>query len=127
MYAADRSVITTLGEANQLQQQVGSSHLGVVVDVFHVWWDPFLYREIEHAGDTILGFHVSDWSVPLPDIFKGRSMMGEGVIDIPRIRGAVEKQGYNGPIEVEIINQAIWDQPGEQTLKQMKDAYHIHV
>lgn len=127
MYAADRSVITTLGEANQLQQQVGSSHLGVVVDVFHVWWDPFLYEEIERAGETIVGFHVSDWSVPLPDIFKGRSMMGEGVIDIPRIRGAVEKQGYPGPIEVEIINQAIWDQPGEQTLKQMKDAYHIHV
>ncbi|UOQ44113.1 sugar phosphate isomerase/epimerase [Halobacillus salinarum] len=127
MYAADRSVITTLGEANAMQQSLGSSSVGVIVDVFHVWWDPFLYEEIKRAGGTILGFHVSDWKVPLPDIFKGRSMMGDGVIDIPGIRKAVEDNGYTGPIEVEIINQEIWDQPGDETLKVMKKRFVEHV
>ncbi|WP_431801506.1 sugar phosphate isomerase/epimerase family protein [Halobacillus andaensis] len=127
MYAADRSVITTLGEANVMQRSLGSSQVGVIVDVFHVWWDPFLYEEIERANGSILGFHVSDWNVPLPDIFKGRSMMGEGVIDIPRIRQAVEENGYHGPIEVEIINQDIWDMPGDETLQWVKKSFVEHV
>lgn len=123
MFAADRSVITTLGEANTLQRSLGSSQVGVVIDAFHVWWDPFLYEEIEKAKGTILGYHVSDWKVPLPDLFKGRSMMGDGVIDLPRIRSAVEKNGYDGPIEVEIINQAIWDMPGDESLELIKQRF----
>ncbi|GAK14057.1 sugar phosphate isomerase/epimerase [Geomicrobium sp. JCM 19039] len=123
MYAADRSVITTLGEANALKQSIGSEQVGVVVDVFHVWWDVNLYEEIQRAASSILGFHVSDWKVPLPDVFKARAMMGDGVIDIPRIRAAVEQSGYGGPIEVEIINQHIWDQPEDETLQVMKDRF----
>ncbi|OYD07162.1 sugar phosphate isomerase/epimerase family protein [Paludifilum halophilum] len=127
MYAADRSVIVTLGQANAIRERLQSTQVGVVVDVFHVWWDPDLYQQIARAGDHILGFHVSDWIVPVPDLFKGRGMMGDGVIEIRRIRQAVEEAGYNGPIEVEIINQAIWDQPGDQTLQTMKDRYLEHV
>ncbi|SES74370.1 Sugar phosphate isomerase/epimerase [Salinibacillus kushneri] len=127
MYTADRSVITTLGEANTLQESLGSKQVGVIVDVFHVWWDPFLYEEIERAKGNILGFHVSDWKVPLPDIFKGRSMMGDGVIDIPRIRKAVDENGYSDAVEVEVINQEIWDMPGDETLKLMKRRFVEYV
>ncbi|SFQ25525.1 sugar phosphate isomerase/epimerase family protein [Salibacterium halotolerans] len=127
MYAADRSVISTLGQANSINERMQSDHVGVVVDVFHVWWDPNLYREIERAQGSILGFHVSDWVVPLPDIFKARGMMGDGVIELRRMRQAVEAAGYHGPIEVEIINDAIWNQPGDDTLKQMKERYTDYV
>jgi len=127
MYAADRSVIVTLGEANEMQRAIASKQVGVIVDVFHVWWDPLLYRHIEDARGSILGFHVSDWKVPIHDLFKARSFMGEGIIDIPRIRKAVDHQGYDGPIEVEIMNQSIWDLPGEETLQKMKASYRSHV
>ncbi|MBM7570343.1 sugar phosphate isomerase/epimerase family protein [Aquibacillus albus] len=127
MYAGDRSVVNTLGQANTMAEAVGKSQVGVVVDVFHVWWDPDLYKEIERANGNILGFHVSDWIVPVPDIFKGRGMMGDGLIEIRRIRNAVEKAGYHGPIEVEIINQAIWDRPGDDVLQEMKERYLEHV
>ncbi|MGY0691450.1 sugar phosphate isomerase/epimerase family protein [Virgibacillus sp. FSP13] len=127
MYAADRSVVVTLDQANTMAEKFNPNQVGVIVDVFHVWWDPQLYKQIERAKNNILGFHVSDWIVPVPDMFKGRGMMGDGVIEIRRIRKAVEKAGYNGPIEVEIINQAIWDQPGDETLETMKDCYLKHV
>lgn len=127
MYAADRSVVVTLDQANTMAKKYNPNQVGVIVDVFHVWWDPDLYRQIERAKDYIHGFHVSDWIVPVPDMFKGRGMMGDGVIEISRIRKAVEKAGYNGPIEVEIINQTIWDQPGDSTLSIMKDRYLKHV
>ncbi|QTN00659.1 TIM barrel protein [Sediminibacillus dalangtanensis] len=127
MYAADRSVISTLNQANTIAEQFRPEEVGVIVDVFHVWWDPELYRQIERATGRVLGFHVSDWVIPVPDMFKGRGMMGDGVIEINRIRHAVEAAGYYGPIEVEIINQAIWDRPGEEVLEEIKASFVKHV
>lgn len=127
MYAAERSVIVTLEQANSLAEKFDAKSVGVVVDVFHVWWDPDVYRQIARAGRRILGFHVSDWIVPTPDLLMGRGMMGDGVIEIRRLREAVEQAGYTGPIEVEIFNQAIWDMPGEEVLELMKARYAEHV
>jgi sugar phosphate isomerase/epimerase len=111
MFAADRSVIVTMAEANAIAEQFRAGTVGLVVDVYHVWWDPDVYRQIERAGERIFGFHVSDWIVPLPDTLMGRGLMGDGVIELPRLREAVERAGYRGPIEVEIFNEALWSQP----------------
>lgn len=111
MFAADRSVIVTLAEANTIAEQFSAGTVGLVVDVYHVWWDPDVYRQIDRAGERIFGFHVSDWTVPLPDTLMGRGLMGDGVIEIRRLREAVEQAGYKGPIEVEIFNEALWSQP----------------
>ncbi|MBD2845994.1 sugar phosphate isomerase/epimerase [Paenibacillus sp. IB182496] len=127
MYAAERSVIVTLAHANDIAARFKPEQVGVVVDVFHVWWDPDLYPQIARAQGRILGYHVSDWIVPTPDMLLGRGMMGDGVIELRRIREAVEQAGYDGPIEVEIFNQAIWDRPGYEVLAEMKDRYLKHV
>jgi sugar phosphate isomerase/epimerase len=116
MYAAERSVIVTLAEANRLAHQFNSDHVGVVIDVYHVWWDPEVYTQITKAAERILGFHVCDWLVPTPDLLMGRGMMGDGVIELRRLRHAVDATGYTGPIEVEVFNQTIWDAPGDETL-----------
>lgn len=127
MYAAERSVIVTLSEALTLAETFTPDQVGVIVDVFHVWWDPELYTHIRRAEGRILGFHVSDWIVPTPDLLKGRGMMGDGVIEIRRIRQAVEEAGYDGPIEVEIFNEKIWSTPGDEVLSLMKERYLEHV
>lgn len=129
MYAAERNVITTLAQARELAKPYRTEDVGVIVDVFHVWWDPDLYRQIELAGKEkrILGFHVSDWLVPVPDFLLARGMLGDGVIEIRKIREAVDSVGYEGPIEVEIFNQAIWDQPGDEVISLMKERYLQHV
>jgi sugar phosphate isomerase/epimerase len=108
MYAAERSVVVTLRQANDMAEKLGSKAAGVVVDAFHVWWDPELMAQIERARGRIVGFHVSDWAVPLPGILMGRSMMGDGVIALREMREAVDAAGYGGPIEVEIFNEEIW-------------------
>jgi sugar phosphate isomerase/epimerase len=123
MFAADRSVISTLGQALDIADAIGSPGIGVVIDVYHVWWDPDLYRQIGRAGARIYGFHVSDWLAPPPDVLLGRGMMGDGVIDIRRIRAAVQAAGYSGPIECEIFNREIWEMPGDQVLALMKRRY----
>jgi sugar phosphate isomerase/epimerase len=126
-YAGDRSVIVTLAEANALVEAFASPFLGVVADVYHIWWDPDLYPQIERASGHILGFHVNDWLVPPPDHLQGRGMIGDGVIELRRIRTAVDTAGYAGPIEVEIFNRAIWDAPGDAVLAQICERYLEHV
>lgn len=108
MLAAERSCLNTMSAANDLCDTLGPG-LGIVVDVYHVWWDPDLESEINRAGsERIIGFHVSDWLVPTRDLVTDRGMMGDGVIDIPGIRRWVEATGYNGPIEVEIFSATNW-------------------
>src|SRR5262249_23980732 len=123
MYAADRSVVSTLGLANDMAEKVGSDQVGVVIDVYHVWCDPDVYRQIERSRGRIFGFHVCDWVVPTTHMLMGRGMMGDGVIDIARLRHAVDAQGYDGPIECEIFNQAVWDTPIDETIARMKRTF----
>ena len=54
-------------------------------------------------------------------------MMGDGVIELRRLRAAVDAAGYSGSIEVEIFNQAIWDTPGDQVLSRVSERYLAHV
>ena len=113
MYAADHCCISTLKQANDLCEELdprGEKGLGVAIDVYHVFWDPELEVEIERAGAAgrILAFHVCDWLLPTRDMLLDRGMMGDGVIDIPRIRALIEATGYDGLIEVEIFSRDDW-------------------
>jgi sugar phosphate isomerase/epimerase len=123
MFAADRSVIVSLSQANEIVESLKSPDLGVVLDVYHVWWDPAVYTEIVRGSGHIIGFHVNDWVVPLADVLNGRGMMGDGVIEIQRLREAVDRAGYTGPIEVEIFNQHLWQMPGDALLRLIKDRF----
>ena len=127
MFAAERSVIVTLTQALDIAEGFGPHQVGVVIDVYHVWWDPDLFAQIARASERILGFHVNDWLVPTPDLLLGRGMMGDGVIELQRIRAAVDAAGYTGPIEVEIFNQSVWDSPGDEILALMKERYATRV
>ena len=126
MYTGDRSVIVTLEQANGIVQRLAHEYLGVVIDVYHVWWDPGIEAQIRAAAGHILGFHICDWLVPTPDMLNGRGMMGDGVVDIRRLRGLVEEAGYNGLIEVEIFNNALWEMPGDEVLQLMASRYLAH-
>jgi sugar phosphate isomerase/epimerase len=107
MTAADRGCVATLGNANDLCDELGEG-LGVAIDVYHVWWDPDLSRQIARAGKRIIGFHVCDWLVPTTDLVFDRGMMGDGIIDLRAIRRMVETAGYDAPIDVEIFSASNW-------------------
>ena len=108
IYAADRGVISTLGQALDVAERFPT--VGVVVDTFHVWWDPQLAEQVRRAGPRIAAYQVCDWITPLPaDALLARGMMGDGHIDFATITRLVAEAGYAGDIEVEIFNQSIWD------------------
>jgi sugar phosphate isomerase/epimerase len=125
MYAADRACVNTLGQALDMCNQLGPD-VGVAIDVYHLWWDPHFEAQIARAGreKRILAHHICDWLVPTKDMLLDRGMMGDGVIDLKRVRRAIEAAGYNGPQEVEILSSHWWAQPGEQVIKTCIERYN---
>lgn len=120
MFAADRACVNTTRQALDLCDRLDPARtgaLGVAIDVYHVWWDFELMPQIERAGhDRLLAFHVCDWLVPTTDMLNDRGMMGDGVIDIPRIRAAVEAQKFAGYVEVEIFSNRWWTMPVDDVI-----------
>jgi sugar phosphate isomerase/epimerase len=120
MMVGERSAIVTLAEALTLARSFGSDDVGVVVDAYHVFWDPRLEAELAGARGLVAGYHVSDWLVPTTDVLAGRGLMGDGIIDLPRVRALVEGAGYDGPIEVEVINPALASVPDQALLADIR-------
>ncbi len=109
MACGNRSVISTLREANTWLDQLDADDvMGIALDTYAVWWEPDLQQEIARAGKRIIAFHVSDWLADTTDVRLDRGMPGDGLIDLPSIRGWVEAAGYRGPIEVEIFSKRDW-------------------
>ena len=120
MYAADRACVNTLAQALDICDRLDperAGSIGVAVDVYHVWWDPALWDGIARAGkDRLLAYHVCDWLVPTRDMLNDRGMMGDGVVDLKRVRAAVEAVGYAGFSEVEIFSEDWWARPIAEVL-----------
>jgi sugar phosphate isomerase/epimerase len=128
MYCSDRSVISSLRQARLLAEEFPAEQVGVLVDAYHVWWDPDLFDELSLLGERIAGFQVCDWTVPLPaGVLTGRGMMGDGCIDLRKMRQAVEDSGYRGLTEVEIFNATLWQRPGEEIFDTACERYLAHV
>ena len=125
MYADTRSAVNTLEQANDIAATVNHPAVQVVIDVYHLWWDPKLYLEIARAGvgNRLAAFHVCDWKVPTNDFLLDRGLMGEGCIRIPEIRHEVEAAGFNGYIEVEIFSTRYWEMDQQEFLDMIVSAY----
>ncbi|WP_017607888.1 sugar phosphate isomerase/epimerase family protein [Nocardiopsis xinjiangensis] len=122
MFCADRAVLSTLGQALDLAKWFPPETVGVVVDTYHLWWDPDVYHHIERAGalGRIASFQVCDWLTPIPDDpLLGRGMVGDGHIDVRSLHRAVRRAGYEGDVEVEIFNADVWAADSDQVIDTM--------
>jgi sugar phosphate isomerase/epimerase len=121
MFCADRCVLTRLADALELAMTFPAEAVGVVVDTYHVWWDSQVAADIARASGRIVAYQLCDWVVPLPrDMLLGRGHLGDGSIDFRPISEQVLAAGYGGFVEVEIMNQEVWDAPPGQTAATVK-------
>ncbi|WP_097901789.1 sugar phosphate isomerase/epimerase family protein, partial [Streptomyces sp. b94] len=129
MFASDRCVVSTLGQALDLAERFPAEQVGVVVDTYHLWWDDRAPADIARAGagGRIHAFQLADWITPLPaGVLLGRGQLGDGSVDFRAFRSAVESAGYDGPIEVEIFNEALWAREGAEVLAEVAERYVRH-
>jgi len=124
MVAADRGCVSLLCEALDICDALGEG-VGVAIDVYHLWWDPNLERDIARAGARVIAHHICDWLVPTKDLLLDRGMMGDGVVDLPGIRRMVEAAGFHGHQEVEIFSaENWWKKPGDEVLRTCVERYN---
>jgi sugar phosphate isomerase/epimerase len=125
MYADTRSAINSMKQANDMAEELNSPWVGVAVDVYHVWWDPFLEKEIKRCGENghLMAFHICDWKVPTADMLLDRGLMGEGCIPVKQIRSWVEAAGFTGFNEVEIFSTTHWKENQTEYLQKIIRAY----
>jgi len=124
IYAADRGVISTLAQALDIAERFDVADVGVVVDTFHLWWEPGIAEQIQRAGQRIASYQICDWITPLPaDTLLARGMMGDGHIDFNAFTRSVGRTGYRGDIEVEIFNADLWAAPPVDVVDTMAERY----
>jgi sugar phosphate isomerase/epimerase len=124
IYAADRGVISTLGQALDIAERFDAADVGVVVDTFHLWWEPGVSDQLQRAGQRIVSYQICDWITPLPaDTLLARGMMGDGHIDFPTFTKSVAAAGYRGDVEVEIFNADLWAAPPASVVDTMVERY----
>jgi sugar phosphate isomerase/epimerase len=124
IYAADRGVISTLASALDIAERFDPEDVGLVVDTFHLWWEPGIAEQLRRAGERIVSYQICDWITPLPhDTLLARGMMGDGHIDFPAFTRSVALAGYSGDIEVEIFNADLWAQPPAEVVDTMVKRY----
>ncbi|MGQ4728249.1 MULTISPECIES: sugar phosphate isomerase/epimerase family protein [Streptomyces] len=129
MYASDRCVVSTLAQALDLAERFPAEQVGVVVDTYHLWWDDRAPEQIARAGagGRIHSFQLADWITPLPaGVLLGRGQLGDGSVDFRAFRRDVEASGFDGPIEVEIFNEALWARDGAEVLAEVAERYVQH-
>ncbi|WP_329369270.1 sugar phosphate isomerase/epimerase [Streptomyces sp. NBC_00669] len=130
MFASDRCVVSTLGQALDIAERFAPEHVGVVVDTYHLWWDDRAEAGIARAGagGRIACFQVADWVTPLPEgVLLGRGQLGDGCVDLRGFRARVDEAGYRGQVEVEIFNPALWARKGTEVLAEVAERYRQHV
>ncbi|MFJ1543693.1 sugar phosphate isomerase/epimerase family protein [Streptomyces sp. NPDC088246] len=129
MFASDRCVVSTLSQALDIAERFPAEQVGVVVDTYHIWWDDQAAAQIARAGagGRIHSFQLADWITPLPaGVLVGRGQLGDGAVDFRAFRTLVEATGFDGPIEVEIFNEALWARDGAEVLAEVASRYAEH-
>ncbi|MCX4626035.1 MULTISPECIES: sugar phosphate isomerase/epimerase family protein [unclassified Streptomyces] len=130
MFASDRCVVSTLGQALDIAEQFPARQVGVVADAYHLWWDERLPADLRRAGTggRIVSVQVADWVTPLPEgVLLGRGQLGDGCIDLRAFRELADEAGYRGPVEVEIFHPGLWARDGSEVLREVIDRYREHV
>ncbi|WP_328512549.1 sugar phosphate isomerase/epimerase [Streptomyces sp. NBC_00376] len=129
MFASDRCVVSTLSQALDIAERFPADQVGVVVDTYHIWWDDQAAAQIARAGagGRIHSFQLADWITPLPaGVLVGRGQLGDGAVDFRAFRSLVEAAGFDGPVEVEIFNEALWARDGAEVLAEVASRYAEH-
>jgi sugar phosphate isomerase/epimerase len=128
----DWSLISTLGEAAELIDEVGSEAVGIQFDVWHLWNSRDVLGEIPRYAHLIAGVHVDDWREPTRG-WADRVLPGEGAADLPGILGVLADVGWRGFYDLEIFSDngafgsaypdSLWDLDAAKLARRGREAF----
>ena len=127
----DWSPISTLGEAAELIDEIGSDAVGIQFDVWHLWNSDVL-DELPRYAHLIAGVHVNDWREPTRG-WADRVLPGDGAADLPAILGVLEDVGWEGFYDLEVFSDngafgnaypdSLWDLDAAEFARRGREAF----
>ena len=118
----DWTIISSIPEAVDLLEEAGTLQLGLCFDMCHVWNTPDLVDDVERHADRFTAVHVCDSREPA-SAWSDRLLPGDGVADVPRMLGALERAGWSGPYDLEIFSDDLWQEPGSELARRGREAF----
>jgi sugar phosphate isomerase/epimerase len=126
------TIVNTIAEAAALVDEAGvADTVGILFDTWHLW-DSDLEADLEAHAHRIVGVHVCDVREPTRS-FADRLLPGDGVADVPRQLGLVDRAGWDGYYELEIFSDngafglahpdSLWDVPAGELARRGRDAF----
>jgi sugar phosphate isomerase/epimerase len=118
----DLSFVNTLADAGEIARRAGRRG-GYVLDLFHSGWERRLLETI--TRDAARRIHA----VQLCDVKRltlrtmDRALLGKGILPLPGIVRALERGGYRGWYEVEIISDDVDAMGYERVLRHTRAAF----
>jgi sugar phosphate isomerase/epimerase len=129
--AENWSLISTLGEAAELIEEVGSGAIGIQFDVWHLWNSDVL-DELPRYAHLLAGVHVNDWREPTRG-WADRVLPGDGAADLPALLGVLEDVGWEGFYDLEIFSDngafgnaypdSLWDLDAAELAARGREAF----
>jgi sugar phosphate isomerase/epimerase len=120
--ADEWTFLTNLDEAMSLVCGIGSPYLKLAFDTYHLGHDPHIVEQIERVAPYIGIVHMGDSKHP-PEQEQDRHRLGEGILPLCAIVGALKKAGYDGYFDVELIGEEIESSDYVDLLERSKAVY----
>jgi sugar phosphate isomerase/epimerase len=118
----DLSFVNTLADAREIARRAGARG-GYVLDLWHSGWERRLLDVIAaDARRRIHAVQISDYKAATMRTLD-RALLGEGILPLQRILRALERGGYRGWYETEIISDDVDAMGYETALARTRDAF----
>jgi 2-keto-myo-inositol isomerase len=114
-------VVKSLQSGVRMAQKADNPRVGVLFDTAHYHVTPTKLRDInEGSVRYIKHVHLNDMPDTPADLTHrdfDRVLPGEGVLDLPEIISALERNGYEGYFSIEMFSAELWQLPAKEAAR----------
>lgn len=104
--------VRSMAAAWAIAAGTGDPTATVVGDVFHMMRGGGSIDDLlQIGGDGMAIFHINDLPADPPPTAQAdgdRVMVGEGIVDLPRVIAHLREIRYRGPLSLELFNESLW-------------------
>ena len=114
-------VVKSLQSGVRVAEIADHPRVGVLFDTAHYHVTPTKFENINSSSVRwIKHVHLNDMPDTPADLAHrdfDRVLPGEGVLDLPEIISALERNGYMGYYAIELFNEDLWALPAKETAR----------
>ncbi len=116
------SYLHLLGETLDVVEQVDSPHFGLLLDIWYHWWQRDFDENVRRGIDKTFLVHVSDHYGDTHSM-RDRAPLGEGVMPLKKLLGAIDQAGYDGFYEIEVFSPRFTEEDHATLITRCKAAF----